>query len=391
MSKIIMHIDLNAFFVTAEEIRNPSLIGKPVAIGGKGRGGIVSTCSYEARKYGVSSGQPTFISTQKCKQLIILPVDYKYYKLLSNEFFHFLSKHSNIIEVGSIDECYVDMTKALTNCSDPVKYLRKMQLDLLKKTGLKCSIGISTTKFLAKMASDLEKPLGLTIIRKKDIPQFLYNLPVRNFYGIGKKSSERIASLGINTIGELVREIEDDNIMLNKVLGKFTHDILDCIHGKTSDVVVTEERTPKSIGHSHTLDFDTADYEDIKPTLINLCLAVSQRTKNQQMEAFTITITIKDSEFRNYTKSVSIEEPTNDYEVIFRVCENLYFEKFTNKKIRLIGVSLSKLIDEGDFQIQLDLFNIDKYKQKNEIVNIIDSLNKKLSKPLLSRVSDLKD
>ena len=156
MSKIILHIDLNAFFVRCEEIMNPSLEGKPVAIGHKGRGGIISTCSYEARKYGVHSAMPTFQATKLCPNLILLPGNYTLYSHKSKEFFNFVKRYSSIIEKASIDECFVDMTSALKSEKNAVDYLRKMQQDLFKETGLKCSIGVAPTKFLAKMASDMK-------------------------------------------------------------------------------------------------------------------------------------------------------------------------------------------------------------------------------------------
>ena len=177
-SKVIVHIDLNAFFARCEEIKNPDLEGKPVAIGHDGRGGVVSTCSYEARKYGVSSAMPMFKAKKLCRKLIIMPCDYRFYSLMSKTFFNFVKRYTPIIEMASVDELFADFTLPLKNEKDPVAFFRKLQDDLFKETGLKCSIGVSTTKFLAKMASDYQKPMGLTIIRKRDIPDIIFPLKI---------------------------------------------------------------------------------------------------------------------------------------------------------------------------------------------------------------------
>ena len=190
MGKIILHVDLNAFFVRCEEIKNPNLIGKAVIIGHEGRSGIVSTCSYKAREYGIHSGMPTFMATQKCKDLIIIPGDYSFYEEMSNKFFDYLSRFSDLIEKASIDECYVDMTHYFKKGDDVVKKLKAIQDGLYKETGLKCSIGISVSKFLAKMGSDYKKPMGLTIIHKRDISKILFPLKVESMFGVGEDCIE---------------------------------------------------------------------------------------------------------------------------------------------------------------------------------------------------------
>ena len=188
-SRVIVHIDLNAFFARCEEIKNPSLEGKPVAIGHDGRGGIVSTCSYEARKYGVSSAMPMFKAKQLCKKLIVLPCDYHFYSVMSKAFFNFIKRYTNLIEMASVDELFADFTEPLKKEKDAVAYFRNLQDDLFKETGLKCSIGVSTTKFLAKMASDYQKPMGLTIIHKRDISKIIFPLKIESMFGASSSSA----------------------------------------------------------------------------------------------------------------------------------------------------------------------------------------------------------
>ena len=176
MAKVIVHIDLNKFFIRCEEIKNPSLKGKAVAVGKDGRSGIISTCSYEARKFGVSSGMPTFKARELCPSLILCSSDYSFYQKYSKMFFNFVKRYTSIIEKASVDECYADFTEQLKGVKDVIGYFKDFQNKLFEETELMCSIGISPTKFLSKMGSDYQKPMGITIIRRRDIEKILYPL-----------------------------------------------------------------------------------------------------------------------------------------------------------------------------------------------------------------------
>ena len=189
MAKIIIHVDLNAFFATAEQIRRPDYVGKPVIVGGLGPRGVVSTASYEARAYGVHSAMPIGEARMLCPNGIFLPGDYRYYEMLSRSFFGYLKNYSSLVEAASIDEGFVDMTSMLSKEKDPMAKLVQLQRGLLEQIGLKCSIGVGPTKFLAKMASDMKKPMGITVIRRKDVKKMLYPLPIDSFFGIGKKTT----------------------------------------------------------------------------------------------------------------------------------------------------------------------------------------------------------
>ena len=237
MAKIIMHIDLNAFFATAEEARNPELRGKPIIVGHPGRRGVVSTANYEARKFGVHSAMPTYEALERCPSLIIVPCDFKYYEMLSNSFFSFLRRLTPLVEPASIDEGYVDMTAVLSKEKDPLAYLKKLQNDILQELDLKCSIGIATTKFLAKMASDMKKPMGITILRKKDQANLLYPLPIESFWGIGRKTSPRLKALGIETIGDFKKKCDENDKDLMEVLGKFYLTAKAWVNGEGDDKV----------------------------------------------------------------------------------------------------------------------------------------------------------
>ena len=240
MVKVIVHIDLNAFFVRAEEIRNPELENKAVAIGHLGRGGIVSTCSYEARKFGVKSGMPMNKAVKLCPHLLIVPPDYRFYITLSHEFKKYIRSITPKVESASVDELFADFTDVIKGKRNVEAYFRQIQKGLYEKTQLKCSIGVGPTKFLAKMASDYQKPMGLTIIRRKDIKNILYPLPIEDMFGIGKKSAPRLREVGIATIGDLAAKLDANDPVIMSLLGKGAEELHKWLKGYGSDEVITE-------------------------------------------------------------------------------------------------------------------------------------------------------
>ncbi|MFA5421303.1 MAG: DNA polymerase IV [Bacilli bacterium] len=389
MSKIIVHIDLNAFFATAEEIRNPDLIDKPVIIGGDGRKGIVSTASYPARKFGIRSGMPTFQAKRLCPNVIILPVDFHYYGLLSREFFAFIRRYSKKVEKASVDECYVDMTETLQGIADVRAFFTDLQQKLLKKTGLKCSIGVGPTRFLAKMASDMKKPMGLTILRRRDISHLLYPLSIRDFYGIGRKTWPKLEAAGIKTIGDLARVINTDDSDLHLILGKFFFVIKDWVNGYGNDEVDLEPWDPKSIGNSSTFMHDTNDFMEIKEMIASLAKEVSERAQTERKKGSTVQLVIKDTEFKSINRSTTFENPTNEYEVIFDKALSLLERHYKGQPIRLVGVTLQNLIDPRDLVIQMSLFDYRKHEEESETKLLINELNRKLKKPMLIRASEV--
>ena len=293
MAKVILHIDLNQFFVRCEEIKDPTLIGKPVAVGHDGRKGIVSTCSYKAREYGVKSGMPMFQARKLCPELIVKPVDFRFYGVLSREFFKFVKSYTPLVENASVDECFADFTLPLKGIKDVNKYFKDFQQKLFDKTGLYCSIGIATTKFLAKMGSDYKKPNGITIIRNRDIKNIIFPLPIKDLFGIGIKTAPRLESIGVLTIGDLYNKIEEKDQDVMNILGKFFYVVKDWLDGKGSDEINIEPSDPKSIGHSTTLPSDTNNYDEIKHVIEYLSKEVAHRASVENKIGTTVQIVIK--------------------------------------------------------------------------------------------------
>lgn len=387
MAKIIVHIDLNAFFARCEEIKNPALENHPIAVGGHGRRGIVTTANYEARKYGIRSAMPIYMAKRLCPSLLILTSDFSFYQQKSKEFLHFVKNYSSLIEVASIDECYVDMTQVLKNVQDVNAYFQAFQEQLFAQTKLYCSIGIAPTKFLAKMASDMKKPQGITILRKRDIQKKLYPLPIDDMYGIGKRNAPRLHALGIHTIGDFANQ---DRYEVKQRLGKFYFVLQDWAHGKGDDKVETDPWDPKSIGHSSTFLEDTDQYEEIKKLLFDLSNEVAQEAKQKKKKGTTIQIVLKYSDFHVNNRSITLKEPTHDQEVIFRQAMNLFDKHYTGHPIRLAGVTLQNLQDEEDIVIQMSLFDYQRHEEENQTRLLINELNRKLKHPSLKRASDVK-
>ena len=390
MAKIIAHIDLNAFFATCEELRDPSLASKPVIIGHPGRSGIVSTCNYEARKYGIHSGQPTFQAMKLCPDVLIVPPDYEYYRIMSNSFFGYVSKFSRLVEAASIDECFVDFTKPLQGVKDPVAYFHELQFGLLRETGLKCSIGVAPTKWLAKMASDMKKPMGLTFLRRRDLKSVLYPLPIESFWGIGKKTAPILRKSGIATIGDLASRCDSDDPELKRMLGKFYLTVKEWIDGRGNDEVSTEHEDLKSIGNSETLMRDISSSGEAQKTIYSLAEEVSMRAKEAKKMGYNVTLTVKTTDFRLHTKAYSFDQPTNDAKALREKAMELYQKNYEGMPVRLVGITLGRLVDPVKDAVQMSLWNYEEYEERDATKLLIAELNRKMKSDALMRGSQAK-
>ncbi|MCR5693000.1 MAG: DNA polymerase IV [Bacilli bacterium] len=387
MAKIIVHVDLNAFFATAEQIRRPDYVGKPVIVGGLGPRGVVSTASYEARKYGVHSAMPIGEARMLCPNGIFLPGDYPYYEMLSRSFFGYLKNYSSLVEEASIDEGFVDMTSLLSKTKDPLSVLASLQRGLLEQIGLRCSIGVGPTKFLAKMASDMKKPMGITIIRRKDIKKMLYPLPIDNFFGIGKKTAAHLRSKGINTIGDFASETVNNEFEMKKFFGKRFDYYVDSINGYGDDVVNPERPDPKSVGHSRTFMTDTDDFAEIKAVIEELSKEVGERLSKEKKKCKRIVVNVKDTNFKVSSKSINLNEPIIESEDIIKLAKKLFADNYSGKMIRLVGVTAGNLVPLKDRNAQMSLFDDGEYDEDKTQV-LVDSLNRKANKKVVMIASE---
>lgn len=381
---VIVHIDMNCFFASCEIRKDPSLKGKKVIIGGMNSRSIVSACSYEARSDGVHSAMPIYQARELCKDGIFLPVDYEYYEKVHEEIFGYLKSIYKIVDVASIDEAYIDMSDVNLG-KDPYQYFVNLQKYIYENMHIPCSIGVSFCPFLAKMGSDYKKPLGITIIKKKDVPSLIYPLPIGDAYGCGKQTSAKLIEIGIKTIEDFVKS---DDYRVREILGSFYERLKAECMGEVAEHVTIHNEPIKSIGNSHTLDRNTDDYEVIKENIKFLCDKVSFRLKAEKMLGYTITLTLKDANFVSKNKSKQIIEPTDDNDKIAIECLKLY-EKFQTKVIRLVGVSVSTLIFKEQYTKQLSLFSKEN-EENNDVRILISKFNKMAGKDILMRASDKK-
>ena len=332
----IMHIDMDAFYASVEERDNPKLIGHPVIVGGKSRHGIVTTANYEARKFGVHSAMPVYIAREKCPHGIYISPRMERYREVSRQIMDILYDITDIIEQISVDEAYLDISHIEMNPLDIAKIIKGQ---VIRKTGLTLSVGISYNKFMAKLASDWNKPNGLKVITRDMIPDILLPLPVKSVYGIGKKSADKLNNIGIFTIEDLMRLSED---FLIDMFGKTGNEIYYRIRGIDNRKVDTS-RQRKSIGSESTFDA-TGDIEVFKSYLKEFANEISNEMIKKGLQGKTITVKTKDENFIQRTKSKTISNYTNIAEEIYANAATLLDEMDLETRLRLVGLTMSNLM-----------------------------------------------
>lgn len=375
MARVIVHIDLNAFFASVEIIKDPSLKGKPMIVGGKFKRGVVSTASYEARKFGIHAGMPIGMAYNLCPSLINKDVDMKEYKRYSMMFFDIIKeKLGEKMEIASIDECFVDLSENYQKIGNVEKYLRDIQKYIYDTLGLGCSIGIAPNKFLAKMASDMQKPMGLTILRKKDIEDKLWPLEIEKMYGVGKKTAPRLREKGINTIGDLAKCT--DNYEVELMLGKSYYSLYNWANGIDKNEVIDWEVDAKSIGNSTTFINDIKEIDEVKIELMILAKNVSKRIINVSSLAFGVGIVIKFSDFTLINRSCTYSSPVCNDDEIYLKSLKLFEDNYDRKKpIRLLGITLFDIHEKSKVLKQLNIFDIEISKDStNDIINKLNEL-----------------
>ena len=379
--QVIFHIDLNAFFASAEASMHPELANKPLVISGKSKRGIVTTASYEARAFGIHSAMPVFKALQLCKHLIVRPGNYELYRRLSNEFFSIVASYSEHLEVASIDECFVDMTEIVISRNIHPKTLAKeIQDAVYSKMKLQTSIGIAPNKFLAKMASDIKKPMGITVITRSNIKDVLWPLESKEMIGIGKKTQPKLLEAGIHTIGDIANY--NNFYKLREIYGRNALLLYRKANGIDISKINSNRNQLKSVGNSTTLDKDTTDEEVLVEILKKLSRQVSVRASRRNLISNSISITIKFTRFEKISRQTTIAKYVNDYETILSTAKLLFDANYNGKPVRLLGISLNNTIEKSQYKEQISLFDTvqepDVPKTKNDINNLISKINSEL-------------
>ena len=332
---------MDAFFAAVEEKRNPDLKGKPVVIGGMGdpsKRGVVSTANYEARKYGVHSALPLRTAHKLCPHAVFLPVDYEAYEAASHQFKSVLLSVTSIIEDIGIDEAYLDISDE-PDINEII--VEKIKTSIYEKTGLTCSIGIAPNKLLAKIASDMQKPNGLTVFTGDDIERRLWPLPIRKLYGIGPKTEEHLKKIGINTIGQ-VAALPLENLVQRFGIS-YGHYLYEAARGIDESPLVTHWE-PKSFSREMTFQTDVKDWQIIARTIAELTKEVVSDLTRKGYSARTITLKIRFDDFRTVTRAYSVHEVLRKEEEIRRLAFScLKRVDLMGKRVRLVGVRVGNL------------------------------------------------
>lgn len=349
MDRVILHIDMDAFFASVEIKDNNSLRGKPVIVGGTTERGVVSTCSYEARKYGVRSAMPVFIARELCPNGIFVPVRMSRYKEISNRIFKIFSDVTDIIEPLSIDEAYLDISHINDNPMNIAMYIKRR---VYKELGLTLSIGISYNKFLAKIASEWNKPNGIKVITKDMIPNVLFPLDVGKVYGLGKKAVEKLNNIGIFSVKDLY-DLDRDYMI--EYLGNSAVDIYNKIRG-IDDREVAVSSIRKSYGRETTLSNNTIEKSELLNYIRFFTNQITNNLQRDNIKIKTITIKLKSASFENHTRSKTIDKYTDSFEEIFATASDLLMNTEINVPIRLIGVSVSSI--EQKKRVEQIMFDI---------------------------------
>ncbi|MGQ9530703.1 MAG: DNA polymerase IV [Candidatus Bathycorpusculaceae bacterium] len=342
--RIIFHIDMDHFFTAVEEREHPEYRGKPVIVGadpkaGKGRG-VVSTCNYEARKFGVRSSMPISKAWKLCPEAVYLPVNYELYTKVSDEIMALLRKYADKFEQWGIDEAFLDVTSKVKDYVEAEALAREIKREIYEKKRLTCSIGVAPNKLVAKIASDYKKPDGLTIIKEEEAENFLAPLPVRKLLWVGRKTEQKLKAMGIKTIGDLARY---DPTALTEIFGAMGTQMHLMAHGIDKSEV--EERSKiKSISREKTFEEDTSNFEFVLKTLDELSDELHGDVLRQNLYFKTVTVKVRYENFETHTHSKTLPLITNSLEELKRTSRELlqaYLKP--DRKIRLVGVRVSNL------------------------------------------------
>jgi DNA polymerase IV (DinB-like DNA polymerase) len=343
--RIIFHLDMDHFYTAVETREHPEYQGKPVVVGadpkqGKGRG-VVSTSNYDARKAGVRSGMPISRAWKLCPDAVYLPPNFPLYIQVSNEIMEIARKYADKFEQWGIDEAFLDVSSKAKDYSEAEALAKTIKQEILEKEHLTCSIGVGPNKLSAKIASDFQKPDGLTIIKDGEVERFLEPLPVRKLLWVGRKTEEKLKAMGINTIGDLARY---DPTVLTEAFGVMGTQMYLMAHGVDRSEV--EPRTEvKSISHETTFEEDTADAEAVRETLEALSVEVAKETASQSLFFKTVTIKVRYENFETHTASKTLPFMTNRPQDLKKTAKELLQPYLrSGRKVRLIGVRVSSFV-----------------------------------------------
>ncbi len=372
--RTIIHVDMDAFYASVEVLDNPELKGKPVVVGGTSDRSVVSAASYEARRYGIHSAMATVKARKLCPRAIFLPVRMARYREVSQLVMAVFQRFTPLVEPISLDEAFLDVTGSVGLFGEGPVIAGEIKKLIREETGLTASAGVATSKLVAKIASDLQKPDGLTLVEAGQEREFLAHLPVSKLWGAGRKTIESLALLNVKTIGDLAAL---SPAFLTRRFGKHGRHLHLTANG-IDDRPVIPTREAKSIGHEETFSEDLTDLAVIKRELLELATKVGERLRRHERQGQTITVKIKYYDFSTNSRSLTLAEPTIDTMNIFQQGWKLLRRtEAGSKPVRLVGISVSNL-SASENRYQLDMFGKTRQREKKRSLNeAVDQINRK--------------
>ncbi|MFQ5646928.1 MAG: DNA polymerase IV [bacterium] len=340
--RVILLVDLNAFFASVEQVSNPMLKGKPIAVIGSGKRTVITTCSYEARKFGVKTGMTTWEGKRACPELILVIGDNRKYTDTSTRIMSMLYDYTPQVEVCSIDEAFLDISGSFHLFGTPQSLAQELKDQIYRKFGLTCSVGISHNKLLAKLGAELQKPDGLVTIKSDQVSDLLENMPVSEMFGIGRKTARNLSGYGIETCGELARFPVEILKKRFGIIGEHLHNIALGID-RSPVVSLKADNDVKSIGHSTTFDNDISDQEELHRQIRRLSEMVGRRARRHHYSGRTVSLGIRYSDFTSLHKQRAIAEYINQGEDIYKVALGILDTVSLRAPVRLVGVTISQL------------------------------------------------
>jgi DNA polymerase-4 len=378
--RYIAHFDLDSFFVSVEMLLDPSLLGKAVVVGGSRDRGVVTTCSYEARKFGVRSAMPMRKAMELCPHAIIVKSSYGQYAKYSAWVTNIIAANAPLYEKASIDEFYIDLT-GMDTFFNPLEWTIRLRQTIMDETGLPISFGLATNKLVAKIATDEAKPNGYLFVTPGKEKEFLAPLPVEKLGGVGKKSHQTLLGLGIYTIGDILKY---DGVLLEKALGKWGTQLVRQANG-LSDSVVSPHRESKSISAENTFEENTLDVDILLAQLVGQAERVAYELRQEKKYATCVAIKFRNANFETSTRQITIPATIADSDII-KAATDLFTKLYVpGTMVRLLGVRLSGLTDTG---AQINLF--DNKTEQHALYDAIDSVKNKFGKSVLRKARTIK-
>ena len=390
MNRIIMHIDVNNAFLSWSAI-DLLIHGHPydiryseaiIAGDEKSRHGIVLAKSMVAKSRGVKTAETINEARRKCRNLEIYPPNFKFYKYMSNKMFELISNYTNDLEILSIDECFIDYTNIRNLYGDPIDFAYKLKKEIKKTLGFTVNIGIANNKLCAKMASDFLKPDRVHTLYDYEVISKMYPLPIGDLYGIGKKTSIKLKSLNINTIGDLANF--DINI-LYKYFKNQAYKMINSAKGIDDSIIVSKRKEAVSISKSITLPNNLINISDINKVLYKLVVSICEILKKQNKYALVIGVQLKDKNFYTYSHQKKLINASNDIDELYNITKIILKEMIKEEPIRLVGVSINKIVSNIHYQINM-FENIEDLENNYKLNKVIDEINKNYNNKVIKGI-----